>query len=94
MVVVRVAFPGVVYKEEYIKEESLYNCFSDIDLVPGNLVVCDIREREPRAGRVLSILNPEENSEPVNGWIIQKVDMVGYKKKRKEAEQTDLLDWL
>jgi hypothetical protein len=102
MIIVRVAFPGVVYEGRYIKEEALYNCFAEINLESGNLVVCDMKEREPRLGRVLSVNDLDYTSEPVSGWIIQKVDMTEYKKRlvdreskeNKQHEEADLDDLL
>jgi len=91
MIVVHVTFPGEIRDGRYFKDDSVYNCFSDVDLEPGNVVVCDVKERDPRLGHVLATIDPEDNTQPINGWVIQKVDMAGYRKKREDAELADLL---
>jgi serine/threonine protein phosphatase PrpC len=97
MIVARVAFAG--------NQEVLYDFFSDIELEPGLLVVCDTA-RGPQVGTVLSLC---DKSEKANRWIIQRVYYREFqqrlkglnaqaneeaKRKKKEQEEAELAELL
>jgi hypothetical protein len=84
--VVQVAFAGNMV--------VLYDFFTDQDLAPDDIVVCDT-QRGPSIGKVVNVIS---SSVKANRWIICMIDYAAFQlrakeldKQRQEAELAELL---
>ena len=79
MKIARVSFNG--------NQEVHYDFLTDLRLKPGDIVVCDITGKIPATARVTAIV---DKSDKATKWVIQKVDMTKFKKKRAAVPEPDI----
>lgn len=67
--------------------EVLYDFKTDLELLPGDPVVCDTA-RGFSVGKVVALA---ETSAKATNWIVQKVDVAGHKERLRQEKELDEL---
>ena len=70
--------------------ERQYDFFTDLDLKPDDLAVCDTF-RGYSVGKVVSVL-PLTTKTKADKWIVQPVDVMGHAERMKAREIAEMLE--
>lgn len=73
---------SVLFRNGY----KTYDYLTDLELNPGELVVVPAGPRDFSVAKVMGL---KEQSAKATAWVVQKVDVLGFRKKMRERQKVE-----